>query len=665
MTAKKDKPQKTSMPGVDPALEQKVDQLMSVELPNDSSEPKKAEQPTSAPLLPTDKLPNLEGDKTNPAPTQAEDIPTEAPVKAAQLSDEKEAFTPPEKLTLQDKVGIEDPATNRAVDEILAEESNKALASEDTKKTKTPELPKPKKGFFSAWWHNKLYRRLTVLVVLAVIASAAVYPPTRYFVLNNLGVRSTSSLTIIDEKTKQPLKNVEVTLASQTTKTDINGQVQFQGIKLGQQDLIIKKPAFADVDQIVTIGWGSNPLGDIRLTPIGSRYTFVLSDFLSGKPINKAEATNGESSAVANSKGEVVLTLPNSKDSEVEITITASNYRTEVLKLPVKSKETKELKMVPSRKAVFVSKREGTYDVYKTDVDGKNEEKIFAGTGTENENTTALVAHPTDEIAALVSTRGVSKDKDGNLLSTLTFINISTNETNSVIDGERIQIIGWVGSRLVFVRTVQDTKENDKKRNKIMSYDVQTNEEKELASTNYFNDVIIVGGAVLYAPAEYSVNGKVGLYKIDADGNNKATVYGNEVWSLFRTSFDTVSASVGDDWYEYKIPDSSFDKIDGTPPVLKSRIYNENPAGSKSLWVDERDGKGVLLLYLIANNKDKTIQTASGLKDPTRWLDNDHVIYRVNNGQETADYVMSISGGESKKISDVTNVAGIEGWYYY
>lgn len=82
-------------------------------------------------------------------------------------------------------------------------------------------------------------------------------------------------------------------------------------------------------------------------------------------------------------------------------------------------------------------------------------------------------------------------------------------------------------------------------------------------------------------------------------------------------------------------------------------------------WVDERDGKGVLLNYEHDTKQEKTLQAQGGIKSPIRWLDEDHVVYRVADGRETADYVMSLSGGEPKKVRDVTNTAGIDRWYYY
>ncbi len=616
--------------------------------------------------MPTDKLPDIAKEETEPAPNTEPEEPQEEPQteEAVPPADTEPGLPKPEHEE------FEDPYTNKAVDDIVAEESNELLAANKNKAAEAAIKPKKSfgqkvKNFFATWWHNPLYRKLTIaFILLAVIALAAI-PTTRYFILNTAGVRSSSSVRVLDQKTSQPLKNVEVQIGSQSSKTDKEGNVRLSDIKLGQQKFIIKKPAFAEVDRTITIGWGSNPLGEIRLTPVGSQYTFNVKDFLSDKPIKGAEATSGESSAQANEHGEIILTVPTTKEAELEIAITADDYRTENLKVPVANKQSQEIKLAPAKKHAFISKRSGKYDVYKIDVDGKNEEKILAGTGTEREDTMSLVIHPTKDLAALVSTRGNARNQDGYQLASLTLLDLKTNETTKLADSERIQIVGWAGDRLVYVKIAQGESAESTNRHKLLSYNTSDDGEKELASTNYFNDVLIVGNTIYYSPALYKINGQVGLFKVNADGNDRKTVYNKEVWNLFRVSYDKISASVGQDWYDYEVSTGSFAKAGGPPAILKSRIYINSPDGKRSLWVDDRDGKGVLLAYDTNTKEDEVIRSSSGLKNPVAWLGDSHVVYRVSNSQETADYVLNLRGGEPKKIVDVTNVAGMDRWYYY
>lgn len=678
-TSKEDQKQEFDRNNIDPSLESKVDAMMNSDLPEPPIPEKPALTPSrkdavsvGAPLLPTEKLRKIKIFQEEPAkkdiPAAASENPKgETLVKA----DETEApDTEP-----ADELELDDPATGKIVDAIVAEEADELLAAEDERAGKDPQAPKllaaqsrPKsklKVFFKAWFGNKLYRRLTILAVVVALATAATVPTSRYFLLNTAGVRASSSMVVLDQATKQPLKNVEVSLGGQTAKTDKEGKVQLDRIKLGSQQLSIKKVAYGELNKDLNIGWGSNPLGEMSLTPIGSRYTFSLSDFLAGNPIAKAEAASGEASAVTNAKGEAVLSIPHTDDPEIEITITAENYRTEVFKIPNTTKASQQIKLVPARKMVFVSKRSGIYDVYKIDVDGKNEQKILPGTGSEQPDNMTIVSHPTKELVAFVSSRGNVRNKDGFLLSTLNIINLSDDSTTKIRQSERIQIIDWIGDRLVYVAVAEGVSAASPQRHRLLTYDLKEEQGRELASTNYFNDVMVARGAIYYSPAIYKINGAVGLFRINADGSGKKTISDKEAWNLFRTSFDRISVSVGQDWYDYNIPDGKYSKAAGAPPALISRLYIDSPDDSRSAWVEDRDGKGTLLIYDHKSKEDKVIHAQSGLKNPVRWLDNDHLVYRVTGGEETADYVLSLKGGSPQKIIDVTNTAGTDRWYYY
>lgn len=626
-----------------------------------------------------------EPEETEPAEPPAEDIPevekpepeepTEPEEEPEIIPDEPASELEPlpeeEPATEEDELGLEDVQTSHAVDEIIATEADDLLAAEDAKRGVIKSDDKPKKekkshkNPFKFLLAGKRSRKAVFAAALIVLVVACTIPNSRYLMLNIVGVRASTSMKILDDKTQQPLKNVEVSLSGKSSKTDVEGYVKLEKVKLGTQNMTIKKPAFAEVSRKVTIGWGSNPLAEVQLTPVGSQYSFVLTDFLSGKPIAKAEAINGEASARSDEKGEAVLTVPEVDADELEIQIVTENYRTETVKVPTTKKEVQNISLVPSRKHAFVSKRSGKFDVYKIDVDGKNEEKVLAGTGVEREDTIALVSHPKKDTVAFLSTRESVRNQDGFLLSTLTLIDLSNNEKKNIAQSERVQIIDWIGDKLVYVKIAQGESEASPQRHRLLSYDISSNSEKELASTNYFNDVLVAKGAVYYSPAVYKVNGSVGLYKINPDGTSKKTLYQKEVWNLFRTTYEKISVSVGQDWYELDLNNDGLTKSSGAPPQLRSRIYVDSPEAKRSLWTDERDGKGVILSYDPGSKEEKPLQTQSGIKNPIRWLDEDHAVYRVANGQETADYVLSLSGGDPKKIKDVTNSAGIDRWYYY
>jgi hypothetical protein len=364
------------------------------------------------------------------------------------VSDQPEG-TAPEPMPADD--GMDDPLTEKAVDDIIAEEGDVVLAAEDAKRgSEEVELTPIKKrhqarNWLKSIWEKPAGRWGIIGGSAAIVLAIAVIPNTRYFALNTVGVRSSLSLTIIDSSNDQPLKNVQVSAAGVSGQTDSNGKIKLEHVRLGRTKLLIEKRAFAAITRDITVGWGSNPLGEFSVTAVGTQYSFTITDFMSGKPIANAEASSGEGNAHADKDGKIILTLDTSTKNDadqVTVAISADNYRTENVNLTVNNKEAQAVKLVPSRKHVFISKRSGKYDVYSVNVDGKNERKVVSGTGLERDDI-VLVPHQADDVAALVATRENVRNSSGFLLSTLYVLNTDTGDLVKIDQSEQIQLIGW------------------------------------------------------------------------------------------------------------------------------------------------------------------------------------------------------------------------------
>lgn len=608
-------------------------------------------------------------------PDESSSGPTDEPVPEssqdtglAAEADKEEPVAAPAEINDEDDQPA-DEVTNKAVDDIIASESDALLEAEDQKRIQTSEQPKPSfmariKRLPAAWWHNRLARRATFIVLLLGLVVAMIAPPSRYFMLNTFGVRSGASIQILDDSTQQPLKNVQVSLRGQTELTDSEGQAYFSELKLGRTELVIERRAFAAVRKQVTLGWGSNPLGDASLMPVGSQYMFRVSDFLSGKPLGKIEAVSSEASAYSDEEGLIKLTVDKTDDALLEVSLIGDGLRTEHLSIDPDDMAERVVQMVPARKHVFISKRSGKYDVYKIDVDGQNEELVVAGSGHERSDM-VLVPHPDKEIVALASTRTGARNGQGFLMSTLLLVDLSDNSTVEVALSERVQVLGWLGDKLVYVRIIAGSSAANPSRHRLMTYDLETFESEELASSNYFNDLLLARNRIYYASSSAYQSGPVALFGVKADGSDRQTVVDKETWSLFRTAHHALTLAVGQDWYEYNLGNGQLTKLGGEPANLRDRAYADSPDGKQSLWIDIRDGKGVLLVYDVSGNKDTQVLEQSGLKTPIHWLNNNSVVYRVSTAEETADYALSLNGGEPKKIRDVTDTAGVDNWYYY
>jgi hypothetical protein len=692
-----DKP-KDQAPDTSPAdIERRVDKMLDPAIPEETpSAPRKTiavfhEQTDAAPEVGT--APPVAGKRVPKEPariqvTEPKEPEAKQPTATAPEPTESKApepKTPAEPPSVEPSAStplataeeslpdtLDDDQLNQVVDEVVAEESDELLAAEDEKRAASSFQPgKPTFGerirnFFMVWWFTPWARWGTILLVIGLLAGAGIWPVTRYMALNAVGIRSKVSLQVIDQSTLQPLKDVDIKLANQSAKTDKNGRVQLDHVRLGKTLLTVQKRAFAPINKKVTVGWGSNPLGSFNLNPVGSQYAIVVTDFLSGKPVASAAASAGDADAQSDAEGIIKLTMEHGQTVNIDVEIMADGYRSEMIKLDLNSKHQIAVKLVPARKAIFISKRSGKYDVYKVDVDGKNEQMLLAGTGNERDDM-ALLPHPKDDVVAIVSTRDNKRNKDGYLLSTLTMIDLRNGAAWTVAQSEQITLASWAGERLVYVQIAAGTSAANPNRQRLMAYNYKQRDNKQLTSTNYFNDVLVAAGKIYYAPSStYQAAGvSAALFRVNPDGSGKQQLLNQEVWNLFRTSYDKLLISVPNQWYDLPLDASSATRLDSQPGSLASRVYIDSLDGKQSLWIDNRDGKGVLLLYDVGKKTDAIVRSQSGLSVPVRWISNNTIIYRVKTEQESADYALNLEGGDPVKVRDVTPTSAVDRWYYY
>jgi hypothetical protein len=557
------------------------------------------------------------------------------------------------------KTAIDGDEIDRAVDDIVAKEGDEVLAAEDAAHAQQAPV-RHRRGFwrglghiFALWLGTTKGRWLTFGLLVIGAGAVTVVQPARYYALNTIGVRASATAVVTDDLTQLPLAGVPVSLAGRQLQTDATGKARFTSLRLGPARLTIDRVGFARLERRVIIGWGSNPLGSFGLQATGARYTITVHDYLSGKPVSGVLATSGLASALSDQNGTIQLTLQDASAAQSPITISKDGYRSGQVTLKNTGQPTDVL-LVGTRQAVFVAKQDGKYDLFKSDIDGANRTLLLPGTGNENANISLAVSQDGSH-AALISTRDTQKDADGFALSTLSLVSVADGSTISLAHTEQVQLVTWVGSRLVFEQVSTDPNTPPANRYALVSYDYGTNSRLQLASGSKLNGVFYAQGAVYYAvaqddalPAQHAA-----LYRIYADGNGKQTVLDSNVWSGLRTDYNTLSLQTADGWITYNIPNGTHDTIN-SPASFTSRLYADNANGSQSLWVNQ----GVLELYDAAGGKDRTVQSQPGLNYPLYWLGDDSVVFRVVSGNETADYAASLLGGTPHKITDVVNTYG-------
>lgn len=567
-------------------------------------------------------------------------------------TEEKAEETPPDLIPdpdeqpaeeVEDTTPFDDEKTDRVIDEIVAKEGDELLAVQDAASLKGGVKP-PKRGF----WRHKWIRRVLLLLLFAGVAAAAALPQSRYWILNTAGVRSSSSVTVVDSTTQLPLKGVSVSIGGKKIVTDSDGAAKFSELKLGPTKLVINQAGFEEVNRAIVVGWGSNPLGSFPLKATGIQYVIEVKDYLSDKPVEGVEATDGQVTAISGKDGKITLTMDSTVIIQDGVTLTKDGYRAEKITLNQDPKKPVRAALVLARKAVFVTKQSGKYDVYKSDIDGKNREVLLPGTGSENSNITLAVS-PDGSRAALVSTRDNKRDSSGFLLSSIVLINTDNGEKLTIGEASQIQLIDWIGTRLIFQLGTSDSTAGN--RYTVVSYNHSDNVRLQLAAANKLTAVMTAQGAVYYAVGADSANPslQLGLFKIKPDGTGKQRVFEGELETVLRSAYNTFSLQANDgSWSSYDITSGAKSQI-GSPSSLANHLYIDNAERSRSLWV----GQGSLMSYAIPTGKDTAVKSQSGVAYPVFWLNNTVAVFRVSNAGETADYGIDVSGGAAHKISDV------------
>jgi hypothetical protein len=556
----------------------------------------------------------------------------------------------------------DDPKTDAAVDDILTKESDQLLAVQDGN-VPHAELPHKQRGFwgkighfFAAWWQNKWARWITIIILLAAIVTVSAIPKARYKVLNTVGVRSSASVVVLDNTTQLPLKNVTVTIGDEKSLTNRDGKATFKDLKLGDYQLAIKRIAFASYKQKVTIGWGSNPLGAFKIKATGIQYVLLVTDFISGKPVEGAEVISDEANALSDKNGKIILTVEDTATTKLSVSLNAKGYKSQQLMLDAAIEAPTKVVLVPAAKQVFVSNQSGKYDVYASDLDGQNRKLLLAGTGNEGANI-SLVVSPDGTRAAMVATRDNLRDGDGYLMQALTIIDLARGTSVTVDHAEQLQLIDWIGNRLIYRMTLAGASASNSQRSRIISYNYDTNARVQLANANQFNAVFSTRGFIYYTASSTDPDATMGLFKVKSDGTSRKRLSDDETWTALRTGYNVVSVQTPDGWRSFDIEHETFTKT-GQPPTVANVPFVDNTDATASLWTEQRDGQGTLLLHNNSKNTDKVLVRQDGIAQPIRWVSDDLIIYRVSNTSETADYAVSTKGGQPHKLTDVTATFG-------
>lgn len=659
-------------PDEDQQIEKRVDEMMDPALPDAPKEAKGTsgdktadglppldifKDPSGAPDVPT----KLLGGK------DAENLPADSPKLTAEVAapiepgsdqpgenpaepDDVDAEEPNPKAEPAD---INDPATEAALDDIAAKDSDAVLAAEDAKRAGKPDVPHNSHRL-KKFLKSKKTIPLWVVIILIILAAV---PFTRYRIAG-LFMKRQASVVVLDSKTNTPVSGASVQLAGQQATTDASGAASLK-VPVGKDKLQIAKNYYQAYKANVLVPLGHAKSFKVALVATGRQVPIKLVNKITGSPLAGVNISVSGTTAKTDQHGQATIVLP-TKASSQNATFTLNGYNSLQAGIEVTGQvvAANTFQMTPSGKVFFLSNLSGTLDVMSANLDGSDRQTILKGTGNEDPSTTALVASPDWNYVALAAQRSSAGPE-------LYIINTSTGKlTTADTTPASYTLIGWQGDRLVYDVERTDTQRWQAGHELLKSYTAASGNATTLDSasasgdsTAYsyqaFGNINLVGSDVVYTTQWYSAGSASApslsgqndtIRSISVDGTNKqdgktfpATSVGYMAASipapgaveLFVSNFGQNSGV----YFNFKngvlqpdlaMTSSSFNQARPT--------YLLSPSGHKTFWSEQRDGKNTLLVGDQYGNNPQTIASLSDYQ-PYGWYGDDYLLVSQGDNQ--------------------------------
>ncbi len=511
---------------------------------------------------------------------------------------------------------------------------------------------------------------MTVAVLLVALLLAWFIRPSRIFLVNLVGMRSTITITTstLPETGQMSalIKSVTVEIDGQTFKTNDKGQVvskqpygtvaisaQKAGYEAAHTSVLL------DFDPFFHLLGGKNDDAKVRdvklqLKAVGVRLKFTAIDWLSGLPITRGSFAVGDIMAKPDDQGVVSFRLPAADQKSVSVSPALGGaYIDKPFTLDFGTFPT--VSFVPQGSHMFISKRSGSLAAYTSALDGGNSAVLMASSSNETAGMN-ITYNPGHTYAVITTTRDLAHDSQGTLLQKLYVLNIATKKLKAVDTGKWFNFADWSGDTLVYtVGERQSGKTYDTQR--LQSLDVTSQTKRDLSSAAEFGQVRVALGAVVYwygyNSGEDGADTGPELRSVPIKGGTEKNL-AYSLKQLTQTSPETFAYQTGSgDWHEYNVNNGQVKN--SSPPASTSRAYLANPSadGQWRLLIDKVDGVTTLMVRSVATGKESKLYASANIAGPLHWAGN-NVIFRMVSTSQTADYAVSMLGGEPKKIADIS-----------
>lgn len=598
-------------------------------------------------------------------------IGTESPIPTVDVAATSAATKDP-KVADQ----LDDSATDKAIDDIMVNESDTVLAAEDAAKSRSQKSKasgglKPK---LRSLVRNK-WTWLGVIVVLVIVFGV---PVTRYKVLG-LAIKKSVTITVRDSKSDTPVSGAEIRLATATAKTDANGRAHLKA-GVGNQKMEIKKQYYQTATSHYFVGFKSAGAQPVKLVATGRLVPLTITNKITGKPLKGVEIKVLDTTAKTDTNGQATVALPTNapKDSAK---LNLAGYNTAAVSIEVTDSIVKanSFTLTPAGHIYFLSNLNGTIDVVKAELDGGNRKVILAGTGKEDQNTTSLLAARDWHYLVLKARRDSAQPA-------LYLLDTSDDKVTQFDNGDAdFNLVGWSGHYFMYSLTRSSLAIWQAGKQVLKSYDADNlqlnqldqNQAEGSSTSNYSQQNLanyyIIDGAVTYTTQWNVYAGPYGTPDFGSKTNTIRAVQPNgqgkkDYQSFPASGFGSIQATPYEPQSIYyalystsdtKVAYYSFEDQAVKPVTLDAASFNKpyptfllSPSGNQTFWTELRDGKNSLFVGDTKAQNKKQLANLSNYS-PYGWYSDAYTLVSKDSSEL---YIMPSNGLDSSqqplKITD-------------
>jgi len=543
-----------------------------------------------------------------------------------------------------------------------------------------PESPKTKKSHWRHWHHFKDWygdhKKWSIpATIFAVFVVLALIPWTRYHIAG-LIVKKDFTIEVSDSSSNTPVSGASVSMAGVSGTTNGNGQVTLKAVKVGDHTAVITKKYYQDKSSNVLVSiLKEKTRPNIAFVATGRQVLIKVTNTINGKVLGNVQIDVADTTAKTAADGTATVVLPaNASTQRAKLSLPGYNDADVTVKVSDQKTQENDFNLTPAGSVYFLSKRSGSLDVMKVNLDGSNAKTVVAASGYEQTDNTFLSQSPDGKYVALVSKRAASQAQP----QLYVFAAIDDQLLQADSGNAIFTMYGWIGDSLIYTAQRQDLPAWQQGLNKLKSYDATSGKatlldqsagsDANVGINEIYQLVMLSGNSVIYSKY-WSSNGDLSerngrnfsLQSIDAGGQNHqslATFPASHIVQFIQHS--PVAVYISDTWPVDNIANPSYYDYTfggGSPkPVTLSGnqffssnfLYAFSPSGNQVFWSEPRDGKNALIL---ADNTGANAKTILNLSNYSAfgWYSEDYLLLSKN-GNEL--YISDLHGANPIKVTD-------------